>query len=34
MVTHEHELVRHFGGRVISIEKGQIAFDEVIGGEV
>ena len=32
MVTHEHELVRHFGGRVVSIEDGQIAFDEFIGG--
>lgn len=32
MVTHEHKLVRHFGGRIISIEKGQVAFDEVIGG--
>ena len=33
VVTHEHEIVRYFGGRVISIEDGQIAFDEVIGGE-
>lgn len=33
LVTHEHELVRHFGGRVVSIENGQIAFDEVIGGQ-
>ncbi len=33
LVTHEHELVRHFGGRVVSIENGQIAFDEVIEGE-
>lgn len=33
VVTHEHEIVRYFGGRVISIENGQIAFDEVIGGE-
>lgn len=32
MVTHEHELVRHFGGRVVNIEDGSIAFDEVIGG--
>lgn len=32
MVTHEHKLVRHFGGRIINIESGQIAFDEVIGG--
>ncbi len=33
VVTHEHEIVRYFGGRVVSIENGQIAFDEVIGGE-
>ena len=32
MVTHEHDLVRYFGGRIININKGQIAFDEVIGG--
>ena len=32
MVTHEHELVRYFGGRIININKGSIAFDEVIGG--
>lgn len=33
MVTHEHELVRHFGGRVVNIEDGSIAFDEFIGGD-
>lgn len=32
MVTHEHDIVRHFGGRTISIEHGKIVFDEVIGG--
>ncbi|SDA27659.1 cell division transport system ATP-binding protein [Ruminococcus sp. YE71] len=32
MVTHEHDLVRYFGGRIININKGVIAFDEVIGG--
>ena len=32
MVTHEHDLVRSFGGRIININKGCIAFDEVIGG--
>ena len=26
------DLVRYFGGRIININKGQIAFDEVIGG--
>ena len=32
MVTHEHDLVRSFGGRIININKGSIVFDEVIGG--
>jgi cell division ATP-binding protein FtsE len=32
MVTHEHDLVRHFGGRIISITDGEIVFDEVIIG--
>ena len=32
MVTHEHDLVRHFGGRIINITEGQIVFDEIIGG--
>ena len=32
MITHEHELVRYFGGRIINIEKGSITFDETIGG--
>ena len=32
MVTHEHDLVRHFGGRIININSGEIVFDEVIGG--
>lgn len=32
MVTHEHDLVRHFGGRIINIIEGEIVFDEVILG--
>ncbi len=32
MVTHEHNLVRYFGGRVISLENGRITFDETVGG--
>ncbi|HBN10392.1 MAG TPA: cell division ATP-binding protein FtsE [Ruminococcus sp.] len=32
MVTHEHDLVKHFGGRIINIDEGSIAFDSVIGG--
>ncbi len=33
MVTHEHDIVRHFGGRIINIDKGVISFDEVVGGK-
>lgn len=32
MITHEHNLVRYFGGRIINLEKGEITFDETIGG--
>ena len=32
MVTHEHDLVRHFGGRIISINSGSVVFDEIVGG--
>lgn len=32
MVTHEHDLVKYFGGRIINIENGSIMFDENIGG--
>ena len=32
MITHEHELVRNYGGRIINIEDGSITFDETIGG--
>lgn len=32
MVTHEHELVRRFGGRIINITDGQIVFDEIMEG--
>lgn len=31
MVTHEHELVRYFGGRTITIKEGRITFDDYIG---
>ena len=34
MVTHEHSLVRQFGGRIINIDQGRIVFDEVIGGNL
>lgn len=32
MVTHEHDLVRHFGGRIINITGGEVVYDEVIMG--
>ena len=32
MITHEHNLVQFFGGRIINIENGEITFDETIGG--
>ncbi|MBE6852943.1 MAG: cell division ATP-binding protein FtsE [Ruminococcus sp.] len=33
MVTHEHELVKHFGGRLININQGTVIYDDVIDGE-
>jgi cell division transport system ATP-binding protein len=30
MVTHEHEFVKHFGGRTVKINEGRIVFDGVI----
>ena len=32
MVIHEHDLVKHFGGRIINIQDGSITFDDNIGG--
>lgn len=32
MVTHEHQLVSDFGGRVIMIDKGQVVSDDNQGG--
>ena len=32
MVTHEHEMVKYFGGRTINIEEGTVVFDDYIGG--
>lgn len=32
MVTHEHSLVKYFGGRIININEGSIVFDDVISG--
>jgi cell division transport system ATP-binding protein len=32
MVTHEHEMVKYFGGRTINIENGEVVFDDYIGG--
>lgn len=33
MVTHEHQLVRDFGKRVIMIEQGSVIADNAAGGE-
>ena len=30
MVTHEHEMVKYFGGRTINIEDGAVVFDDYI----
>ena len=30
MVTHEHEIVQEFGGRIISMQDGRVVFDDVI----
>ncbi len=32
MITHEHNLVQDFGGRIINLEEGKITFDQTIGG--
>ena len=32
MVTHEHDLVRHFGGRIINIKQGEVVYDEIVEG--
>lgn len=33
MVTHEHELVKHFGGRLININQGTVIYDDIIEGQ-
>ncbi|MCL2754254.1 MAG: cell division ATP-binding protein FtsE [Oscillospiraceae bacterium] len=32
MVTHEHDLVQYFGGRIINLKKGKVVFDDFIAG--
>ena len=32
MVTHQHDLVKYFGGRILNLNTGAVVFDEVIGG--
>ncbi len=32
MVTHEHDMVKYFGGRTINIESGQVVYDGIVGG--
>ena len=33
MVTHEHNLVKYFGGRLINLRDGSVAYDNYIEGE-
>lgn len=33
MVTHEHDIVRYFGGRVINIDNGNIIFDDYVDAD-
>jgi len=33
MVTHEHDLVQYFGGRIINLKDGQVVFDNFIDGK-
>lgn len=33
MVTHEHDIVRYFGGRVINIDDGIIVFDDYVDAD-
>lgn len=33
MVTHEHDIVKYFGGRVITIKDGNIIFDDYIDAD-
>ena len=30
MVTHEQEMVRHFGGRIVTIDSGRVVSDDVV----
>jgi cell division transport system ATP-binding protein len=32
MVTHEHDLVQYFGGRIINLKGGHVVFDDYITG--
>ncbi|MCL2634028.1 MAG: cell division ATP-binding protein FtsE [Oscillospiraceae bacterium] len=33
MVTHEHDLVQYFGGRIINLKDGCVVFDDYIQGK-
>jgi cell division transport system ATP-binding protein len=33
MVTHEHDLVQYFGGRVVNLKNGTVTFDDYVRGE-
>jgi cell division transport system ATP-binding protein len=32
MVTHEHDLVQYFGGRIINLKGGKVVFDDYVAG--
>ena len=32
-MTHEHDLVQYFGGRIINLSNGSVVFDNYIGGD-
>ncbi|MBQ8827461.1 MAG: cell division ATP-binding protein FtsE [Oscillospiraceae bacterium] len=33
MVTHEHGLVKNYGGRIITLQEGRLVFDDVLTGK-
>ena len=33
MVTHEHDMVQYYGGRIIKLSGGTVTYDDYMGGE-
>lgn len=33
MVTHEHGLVKNYGGRIVTLQDGRLVFDDVLAGK-